>query len=192
MIKVLHGCILKLSLGVFFNCIECDQGNVDALNAFVTCGAALTCKIMSHHCDPNLFFNAEQQCSDPTFLLHFLRWSNRARNCLPCQRRILSMLVKLCSELMHHRSFNSEANKSRIVNLLQKKLSNISIWSQMSHIACSKQLNGHIYYIQSIQCSSFTGQAIHNLPYFYHSSPLPPTAMWASIYTPIENAGCTS
>ncbi len=29
------------------------------------------------------------------------------------------------------------------------------------------------YYIQSIQCSSFTGQAICNLPYYYHSSPLP-------------------
>ncbi len=29
-------------------------------------------------------------------------------------------------------------------------------------------------YIQSIQCSSFTGQTICNPPYFYHSSPLPP------------------
>ncbi len=28
-------------------------------------------------------------------------------------------------------------------------------------------------YIQSSQCSSFTGQAICNLPYFYHSSPIP-------------------
>ncbi len=30
------------------------------------------------------------------------------------------------------------------------------------------------HYIQSIQCSSSTGQAICNLPYFYHSSPFPP------------------
>ncbi len=28
--------------------------------------------------------------------------------------------------------------------------------------------------LQSIQCPSFTGWAICNLPYFYHSSPLPP------------------
>ncbi len=30
------------------------------------------------------------------------------------------------------------------------------------------------YYIRAIQHSSFTGQAICNLPYFYHLSPLPP------------------
>ncbi len=45
-------------LSVFFNCLECDQCNVAALNAFVNWRAGLTAELWRHHYDPNLFFKA--------------------------------------------------------------------------------------------------------------------------------------
>ncbi len=83
--------------GVFFNCIERDQCNVVALNAFVNCGAGLTGRIMT----PSLWSEYVLQCGATTFrsyfLLRLVRWNNRACNCLTCHYQILSMPVKLCS-----------------------------------------------------------------------------------------------
>ncbi len=39
---------------------------------------ALHTELWRYHCDMNLFFNEEQQCSDHTFLLHLIRWNNKA------------------------------------------------------------------------------------------------------------------
>ncbi len=100
-------------------------------------------ELWRHHCDPNLLFNAEQQCLDHTFC--FISFSGATEYAVVYFAIIKFYQCQLsfarCSCI--HPSFNFRANKSRIMNPLQN---NCQAFGLLHHtlLASSNYINPSI------------------------------------------------